>query len=436
MPKKCILILLDGLGDRSFECLDHQTPLQAAHTPVLNKIAEMGANGLYHAGLLGQALPSENAHFAMFGYGPDDFPGRGALEALGADIPLQEDEVAVLGHLVSVHEENGGLIYDVDRPRVSAAERDAFLNAVANYRSGNIEVRFVPTKDLFGIIVLKGDVAPFVTDSNPMWEGQPVSEILPWASHASDAKTCATAAALKDYLLWVHHTLSNHPLNVQRREQGTYAVNGMVSQRAGRMKQVQPIGERYGLRALSISSGIIYRGISQFLGFHSRKVQDSDDPAADIAERLNIAREALPFYDFVHVHSKVPDEAAHAKNPQLKKDVIEALDRGIGKAIEPLINDPKVILMITSDHSTPSTSPLIHSGEPVPLTIFGQGVRRDAVRRFDEIQVAGGALGMVRGGELMHLVLNHLDRSKLVGIMDTPHDQPYWPGRYHPFQVK
>jgi len=435
VPKKCILILLDGLGDRSFECLDHQTPLQAAHTPVLNKISEMGANGLYHAGLLGQALPSENAHFAMFGYGPDDFPGRGALEALGADIPLQEDEVAVLGHLVSVHEENGGLIYDVDRPRVSAAERDAFLNAVASYRSGNIEVRFVPTKDLFGIIVLKGDVAPFVTDSNPMWEGQPVSEILPWASHASDAKTCATAEALKDYLLWVHHTLSNHPLNVQRREQGNYAVNGMVSQRAGRMKQVQPIGERYGLRALSISSGIIYRGISQFLGFHSRKVQDSEDPAADIAERLNIAREALPFYDFIHVHSKVPDEAAHVKNPQLKKDVIEALDRGIGKVIEPLINDPKVVLMITSDHSTPSTSPLIHSGEPVPLTIFGQGVRRDAVRRFDEIQVAGGALGMVRGSELMHLVLNHLDRAKLVGIMDTPEDQPYWPGRYQPFRV-
>ena len=436
MPKKCVLILLDGLGDRSFETLDHQTPLQAAHTPVLNKIAEMGANGLYHAGFLGQALPSENAHFAMFGYDSADFPGRGALEALGADISLEEDEVAILGHLVSVHEENGGLIYDVDRPKVSAAERDAFLNAVAEYRSGDISVRFVPTKDLFGIIVLKGEVAPFVTDSNPMWEGQPVSEIHPWDCHASDPIACATAAALKDYLLWVHKTLSDHPLNVQRSQEGTYTVNGMVSQRAGRMKNVQSIGERYGLRALSISSGIIYRGISQFLGFHSRKVTDSNDPAVDIAERLNIAREALPFYDFIHVHTKVPDEAAHAKDPQLKKEVIEALDRGIGKAIEPFINDPKVVLFITSDHSTPSSSPLIHSGEPVPLTIYGQGVRRDIVRRYDEIHVAGGALGTVRGQEMMYLILNHLDRIKLTGIMDTPHDQPYWPGRYQPFQVK
>ena len=37
---------------------------------------------------------------------------------------------------------------------------------------------------------------------------------------------------------------------------------------------------------------------------------------------------------------------------------------------------------------------------------------------------------------MMYLILNHLDRIKLTGIMDTPHDQPYWPGRYQPFQVK
>jgi 2,3-bisphosphoglycerate-independent phosphoglycerate mutase len=68
MPKKCILLLLDGIGDRSYKQFDNQTPLQAARTPVLDKIAAGGSNGLYHAALLGQALPSENAHFHMFGY--------------------------------------------------------------------------------------------------------------------------------------------------------------------------------------------------------------------------------------------------------------------------------------------------------------------------------------------------------------------------------
>ena len=65
MAKKCILILLDGLGDRAYEELNYLTPLQAAKTPTLDRLAAGGANGLYHAAMLGQALPSENAHFPV-----------------------------------------------------------------------------------------------------------------------------------------------------------------------------------------------------------------------------------------------------------------------------------------------------------------------------------------------------------------------------------
>ena len=65
----------------------------------------------------------------------------------------------------------------------------------------------------------------------------------------------------------------------------------------------------------------------------------------------------------------------------------------------------------------------------------GSGIRRDRVRRFDEVSVAPGALGTLRGRELLLLILNHLDRAKLVGIMDTPSDQPYWPGEYAPFTL-
>jgi 2,3-bisphosphoglycerate-independent phosphoglycerate mutase len=49
---------------------------------------------------------------------------------------------------------------------------------------------------------------------------------------------------------------------------------------------------------------------------------------------------------------------------------------------------------------------------------------------------AGGALGFVRGKELMYLILNHLDRAKLHGIMDTPADNPYWPEAYQPFRLR
>jgi 2,3-bisphosphoglycerate-independent phosphoglycerate mutase len=79
---------------------------------------------------------------------------------------------------------------------------------------------------------------------------------------------------------------------------------------------------------------------------------------------------------------------------------------------------------------------LVHSGAPVPLVFAGGGVRRDAVDRFDEVSVAAGGLGCVRGTELMALVLNHLDRARLAGTMDSPKRLDYWPGPCRPFRLR
>jgi 2,3-bisphosphoglycerate-independent phosphoglycerate mutase len=42
----------------------------------------------------------------------------------------------------------------------------------------------------------------------------------------------------------------------------------------------------------------------------------------------------------------------------------------------------------------------------------------------------------VRGKELMYLILNFLDRGKLMGLRDSPRDQPYFPGEFKPLTVK
>ena len=435
MPKKCILILLDGVGDRAYAELENQTPLQAADTPCLDRLAAKGANGLYHAGRQGEALPSENAHFAIFGYEPEFFPGRGALEALGAGIDLAMDDVAVLAHFAAVRQEGHTLVLHQDDPAVTPEEAGELARATAHFRHASMDVDFIHTHKTYGIVRLRGRAAPYFTDTHSFAENRPLTEPRALADYEDDERVIHSVAALKAYLVHVYHLLQDHPVNRRRRENGLDSVNALVTQRAGQLKPVMPFTRRFGLRGLCLASGLVYHGLSQFLGLDWRKVADTPEPGADLAQRVAMASDALENYDFIHVHTKAPDQAGHSKNPRRKMRVIEALDDGLARSLPPLLENPDVLVVITADHATPSAGPLIHSGETVPLLFFGQGVRRDDVQQYNEVAAAHGALGPVRGAEMLLMILNSLDRAKLRGLMDTPLDQPYWPGTNEPFKV-
>ncbi|WP_018123188.1 alkaline phosphatase family protein [Desulfovibrio oxyclinae] len=433
MPKKCIVILLDGIGDRSYARYGNRTPLQAAETPNLDRLSTLGCNGLYHAGKLGQPLPSELAHFTMFGYEQDAFPGRGALEALGADIPLEPDDVAVLAHFVHLKNEEGRLKLGYDRMCGDNNEIETYCKTVAEYEVDDVTIRFHPTKRMFGVVTLHGEVAPCFTDSNPMVDGRWLSDVVPLDSHRGDARCVRAAGALKKYLAWAYRQLEATEVNKIRERQGLPSINGIVTQRAGQLGSVQSFRERHGLTGLSIASGVMYRGLAHYLGMDFERAVDSGDHAFDISSRIRRAIDKFDDYDFIHVHTKAPDQAAHTKSPDAKRKVIEAIDTGLGMVIDELLADPELLVVVTADHSTPSCGDMIHSGEPVPMTFVGQGVRKDKVHYYDEIAVATGCLGYPRGDEFMHLVLNYLDRGRLKGIRDSASSQLFWPGDYRPF---
>lgn len=434
MASRCILILLDGLGDRAYDSLGNQTPLQAARTPNLDKLAAMGASGLFHADRIGVALPSENAHFAMFGFKKEEFPGRGILEALGADIPVTHDDVALLAHFASVKEEGGILKLVKQRPKVTKKEAEYFAKRIASQSIGKVKAKFVQTHQLDGILVLSGDVCPSITDTDPIAEGENLIDVAPYINSANDKKAKTTAKALKSYLLWCYEILGKDSFNKERVKKRQAAVNFLVTQRAGQLKEIETFSERWGMRGLSISSGLVYWGLGSFLGMDIAKVKDSKSSGDDLAERIQLAVNKKQDYEFIHVHTKAPDAAGHSKDPLNKVAAIEALDRGLKGVLKHI--DKETLFMITADHSTPSSGPLVHSGEPVPLMLVGPGIRKDTVKKFDEIHCACGALGCLQGRDLMPLVLNCLDRAKLQGLMDTPEDRPYWPAKRTPFRIK
>lgn len=432
---RCILLLLDGLGDRSHSLLDGKTPLQAAHTPNLDKIAALGMNGLFHAHLQGTSLPSELAHFLMFGYRLEDFPGRGVVEALGEELDIREGDLALLARIFSVRQDRDALILSQANPALDRESCRIFHQVIRNYTACGIVAEFLPTKGIGGLLRLRGDVSKYVTDSNPLIEGRPLMEVQPLRKVEDDLRARNTARFLNEYLRWSYLTLAAHPLNRERMNKGLPPINAVGTQRAGMLGSLPSFADQWGLEGLLIASGAVFHGLGRVVGMETRKAGDSADPGGDLRERLKMAYQAREF-DYIHVHTKAADEAGHTKDPLVKKRVIEEIDKALGYAVAEIIPDEEVLFVVTADHSTAASGAMIHTGESVPLVMCGKYVRRDAVAKFDEVSCAAGGLNLVRGKELMYLILNFLDRGKLWGLMDSPDDQPYSPGNYTALRIR
>jgi len=339
-----------------------------------------------------------------------------------------------LANLVTVEEKGGLLLLRDEDPKADREDYQELQKVVQSFHQDGIELTFQPTGGSRGVLLLQGEVSTAITDSHPMARERPLMEVVPWGDAQEDENAQRTACALNAYLRKAHQQLAGHPLNRQKKRVGLSPINAVCTHRPGQKQPVLSFADKWGFKALAIASGILFRGLSLHLGLEPKTVKDTARPEVDLLERLKLAQQART-HDFIYIHSKAPDEAAHTKDPLIKKTAIEALDGALAFALEEITADPNTLLVITADHATNSAGNMIHSGEAVPLLMVGKYTWRDQVTRFDEVSCAQGALGQVRGKELMYLILNFLDRGKLMGLRDSPTDQPYFPGKYKPLKI-
>jgi len=433
---KIILVLLDGLGDRSYEILNHRTPLQAAATPNLDRLARLGSNGLFHAAVPGQCLPSEAAHYLLFGYDLKDFPGRGLLEAVGEGVAFDDRDVLCLAHVSGVTWQKSVPILTQGRDDIEgdAEEIGEFFTAISSYDSEGISCSLHQTRRNDAILILSGQASPHVSDSDPIVVGRTVARIVPLRDNAEPEAAARAAKALNAYLTHCHRVLTNHDMNRLRGARELPPANFLVTQRCGRRIVQEPFDQRWGLAGMLIASPSVYGGLAHELGLTFIRAKDTDKADVDLRARIHLALTDNA-HDFVHVHTKVPDEAAHKGDPRRKEAAIAALDRGLDELVEAVEDRDDLLVTVTADHSTPSISSLIHSGEPVPVVLVGPNVRRDEVASFDEVSAARGCLGFLRGQELMLTMLNYADRSSLLGCRLGGTERPYVPQTYEPFRL-
>ncbi len=419
---KVLLMILDGLGDRSVKELGFKTPLQSAFTPSLDKLAFQGMNGLMYPLSPGLAPSSDLAHFLLLGYSLNEFPGRGLLEATGEGFKVEE-EVVLRTSFISV-KECGGKLWIVDRAiEVSEEEVKALARIVKEEIFDGIEIKFVYTGKRQGLLFLKGEVSQEITDSDPFGNNLPIVLVQPFLEAAERKKAEKTAVALNHFLVKNYHILKEHPVNLKRLSQNTLPLNFLVTKWAGRKRKLTSFKEKFSFKGVSISSSPFLRGLAKEIGLDFFELNNHSDAGEDMKRRLEKAKEFLQGdYDFVHLHTKAPDEAAHTKNPLLKKEVIEKIDKAISQILQDEFFKEDLLLVITADHSTPSEGTLIHSGEAVPLLFWGKNIRRDQVRKFDEISCIQGCLGQISGNDLMPLILNFTNKIKYHGSRNFKKD--------------
>ncbi len=430
---KVILVLLDGLGDRSYTELKGLTPLQAAHTPNMDRLAAMGANGLYHASIPGECLPSETAHFLLFGYDRREFPGRGLLEAVGDDVPFNDSDVLCLAHLSGVTLKNGVPVLTDGRDEIGGSKKEigALFSEISPRQIDGVGFALHQTRRNDAVLVISGDVSPDISDSDPITRGKPMGRIAPLDGSAEPERAARTAAALNRYLSFCYRRLTD-PEIVLRKPASLKNANFLATQRCGRRRVIEPFPVRWGLRAQVIASVSLLRGLAHEVGMDFVRMPDGSDPGSDLRQRIRIAL-SDDSHDFFHVHTKTPDEAGHKGSAKTKKNVIAALDRGMDELARAVAERDDLLVIVTSDHSTPCDSPLVHSGECVPLTMAGSTARMDRIDRFDEISAATGCLGLLRGGEVMRMVLNLTNRAALAGHHMGNRIRPYVSDDYAPF---
>ncbi|MBR1368531.1 phosphoglycerate mutase [Methanocalculus chunghsingensis] len=407
--QKILLVILDGIADRPCDALDGRTPLQAAATPVLDRLASEGICGIMDTIAPGIRPGSDTAHLSLLGYPPERYyTGRGPLEAEGCGIRMEPGMIGFRANFATIDE--NGAISDRRAGRIPSTTPlcEAIRDGV-DLRTFGVEIFFEPGAGHRAALALRGDgLGANVTSNDPKHEGFPPLQIRPMTEAGSDQHTADVA---NEFLRQSQEILLDHPLNRERKLSGLAPANAVLIRGAGLMGRFEPFSEKWKMTGSVISAAALISGIGSAVGLEHIDIPGITGSAdSDLGAKISRAESELERKDFVLMNIKGADEFGHDGMAEGKRDFIEVIDG----ALTPLLARTDIMIAICSDHTTPC-SVKDHSGDPVPLLIRGPDVRVDSVTAFDEISVASGGLLRVRGGDLMPILVDLINRSQKYG---------------------
>ncbi len=406
---KGIIMIVDGMGDRPLKELGYKTPLEAAKTPNMDKMAKMGINGIMDPIKPGIRAGSDTSHISILGYDPYQvYTGRGPFEAAGVGVEVMPGDIAFRCNFSTA--DTNGIITDRRAGRIREGTEEIAKTINSMDIDEYVEIIFKESTGHRAVLVLRGKgLSDNVSDADPKHEGKPPKEVLP-LDDTEEAKK--TADVLNKFIEESYNMLKDHPVNLKRIEKGENPANIIIPRGAGAVPHVQPFGEKYGLKAACIAETGLIKGIGKIAGMDLVDIDGATGGVDTNIENIKngIMETASKDYDFMLINIDGADEAGHDGEMDDKVRFIEKVDDVVGE----MMKIDELYFILTADYSTP-ISVMDHTGDPVPIVIKGPEVRVDDVEEFNERAATKGGLCRIRGRNIMDILMDLMNKSTKFG---------------------
>ncbi len=382
---KYALLVGDGMADFPIDELGGRTPLEAAHTPHMDRIAREGMLGRVRTVPPGMAPGSDVANMALMGYEPRRYyHGRAPIEAASMGVALGEDDVAFRCNLVTL---DGETMADYSAGHVETDDAHALIARLQD-TLGDKTARFYPGVSYRHLLVVRGiDDAGLRTT--------PPHDILGqrWRDHLPAG---AAARRVCELMERARGVLATADVNARRVSEGKRPASDIWLWGQGRAATLPSMRQRYGLSGSVISAVDLVRGLGVLAGLTVRIVDGATGYlGTNYAGKVAAAAQALRSEQLVYVHVEAPDETGHEGVLAKKMQAIEEFDRHIvGEMLHVAGERGDVRVLVAPDHATPIAL-RTHHETPVPFAVCGPGVVADGAERYCE--AAAGDTAVVDG---------------------------------------
>jgi 2,3-bisphosphoglycerate-independent phosphoglycerate mutase len=408
-----VYVLLDGVGDLPHPNLVGKTPLDAASTPNLDRLAKNGAMGQVITVGKGIAPESDIAVFNMLGYKfkHDDYAGRGVVEAIGIGIDFKDGDLALRGNFATLNDD--GVIIDRRAGRkIEKQDTETVSNEIEEkikFSDENATAIITPTIGHRLVIRIRSNctLSSNISNTDPAYvrvagmgiakavtDFLKIEKCLPLDEESHTKLASKLVNELTEQSLDI---MKKSKVNERRKENGKKLLNGILLRDAGNIyPKVTPINDLHSMKFSCIVDMPVEIGISEIL---KMKTYDAGG-LTDYEEKAKVAAKAMDEQNAVYVHLKGPDEFGHDGDAQGKMENIEEIDKRFFGTLLDNIDSSKVAVIVSADHSTPCINKG-HSADPVPLLISGDMVTNDDTQRFTEIEAKKGRIGLIDGAQVI-----------------------------------